>query len=273
MSLKAALHIEITLRNGKTVLKKAFCTQPYKLADVTEDRRSTALKLMIRSSSPGILDGDDYDIRIDMAEGCSLEIETQSYQRLFQMKHGAVQSMAVVMRKNSFFTYLPHPSVPHRGSVFRTKNDVHLSEGCSLIWGEIISGGRKLNGELFAFSLYHTLTKIFKDKKLVVKENLLMKPAETNISGIGFLEGFSHQSTLIYLNEMADSSELTTVLVNELKQHTGISFGVSALPVTGILVRMLGNKGEQLFSLQNKLAACIQDFQRRGGVKKEAYVV
>ena len=67
MPLKAALHIETALRNGKTILKKAFCTQSFKLADVTEDRRRTALRLMMRSSSPGILDGDDYEIRIEVA--------------------------------------------------------------------------------------------------------------------------------------------------------------------------------------------------------------
>ncbi len=37
-----------------------------------------------------------------------------------------------------------------------------------------------------------------------------------------------------------------------------ITFGISSLPVNGLIFRILGQKGEQLFNYNNKIAALIQ---------------
>ncbi len=36
-----------------------------------------------------------------------------------------------------------------------------------------------------------------------------------------------------------------------------ITFGISMLPVNGLIIRMLGYKGEQLFDLNNRIASFI----------------
>ena len=56
------------------------------MANITEDKTGATLQLMLMSSSPGILDGDEYKIKIELEENCSLQLHTQSYQRLFNMK-------------------------------------------------------------------------------------------------------------------------------------------------------------------------------------------
>src|SRR5215213_4545647 len=211
----AELHIQTALQNGKTILKNSFRTQPFRLADITEDRTDKTLRLMMMSSSPGILDGDEYNIRVELGKDCSVELETQSYQRLFNMKVGAVQEMKVSMEKNSSFVFLPHPSVPHDSSIFTARNKIYLSKGCSLIWGEVLTSGRKLSGENFLFSKYHNLTEIFLNEKLVVKENLLMAPKIIDVNAIGQLEGYTHQASLIYINETV-STAVAIKKINEL---------------------------------------------------------
>jgi urease accessory protein len=242
----ANLHIQTGLRNERTYLKNSFCTAPFKVADVTEDRSSKALKLMIMSSSPGVLDGDEYFIRIELAEKTSLELETQSYQRLFTMQRGASQSMEVHMREGSSFTFLPHPTVPHEASHFTGTNKIFLSRQCNLKWGEILTCGRKLKGEAFRFTQYQNTTEVFLNDRLIIKENLLIKPDSINVSAIGQLEGYTHQATLIYLNETVAIGDLITATSKLLALENQITFGISALPVNGLIVRLLGNKGEQL---------------------------
>lgn len=258
MPLNAVLDLETGFRNGKTVLQKSFCTQPFKIANITEDKSSENLKLMLMSSSPGILDGDSYNLNVTIGNGCSLALTTQSYQRLFQMQNGASQELQVVMGESSSFIYLPHPVVPHRDAVFTSKSKIFLADACTLLWGEVINCGRKLNGEVFQFSSYHNLTEIYLNKRLVVKENILLKPQQTSLSAIGQLEGFSHQATLLYLNEEAAVAPLLEILVMELEKEDNIAFGVSALPVNGLVVRLLGHKAEQLFQLLQTLAEMTQ---------------
>ena len=251
----AKLQIQTALYKGKTILKNAFCSQPFKLADITEDRSEKTLRLMMMTSSPGILDGDEYNIQIEVEEDCSVELETQSYQRLFNMKEGASQVMEIKMAKRSSFIFLPHPSVPHESSVFTAKNKIYLSEGCSLIWGEVLTSGRKLSGENFLMSKYHSLTEIFLDGKLIVKENLLMAPKTIDVTTIGQLEGYTHQASFIYINE-AFLINPTIEKINELLAgEKEICFGVSALQVNGIIVRLLGYKGEQLYYCLKKIAS------------------
>src|SRR3954467_12348453 len=96
----AKLHIQTAVKGSKTVIKDRFFTPPFKLANVTEDRREDRLKLVMMSSSPGILEGDEYEIKIRLEKGSSLLLQTQSYQRLFSMKTGAGQCMEVVMETN-----------------------------------------------------------------------------------------------------------------------------------------------------------------------------
>ena len=250
----AKLQIQTALYKRKTILKNAFCSQPFKLADITEDRSKNTLSLMMRTSSPGILDGDEYNIQIVLEEDCSVELETQSYQRLFNMKEGASQSMEINMAKRSSFVFLPHPSVPHESSVFTAKNKICLSDGCSLIWGEVLTSGRKLSGENFLMSKYHNRTEIFLNGKLIVKENLLMAPKMIDVATMGQLEGYTHQASFIYINE-AFLIKPTQEKINELLAgEKEICFGVSALQVNGIIVRLLGYKGEQLHDCLKKIA-------------------
>ena len=243
----AQLNIQAAVKSDRTYLKNVFYTTPLKLANITENKKAHLLQLMLMSSSPGILDGDQYKIQIDLEEGSAVKLYSQSYQRLFNMKESANQTMTVNMAAGSSFCYLPHPVVPHKQSSFFATNKIYLSSNCSLVLGEIITCGRKLNGEVFSFLKYHAITEIFLNNNLVVKENLLMQPALTNLNAIGQLEGFTHQASLIYLDETAEHVSLSKSLHEYLSLQEEIIFGVSMAPVSGLVIRVLGQKAEQLY--------------------------
>lgn len=249
----AKLHIETILKSGITCLKQSYFTPPFKVANITEDKRSPSLQLVLMSSSPGILDGDEYELKIELEENSSLQLYTQSYQRLFNMKKGAKQLMEVNLHKGSSFVYLPHPSVPHENSVFIASNKFFLSTGCRLMWGEILTCGRKLskgllsgNDEIFRFSKYHSITEVFIEHKLIIKENLLMKPSVIDPNVIGQLEGFTHQASFIFLDEKTDCIDAADTIHEYLSLQREIVFGITAAPANGLIIRLLGYKAEQL---------------------------
>ena len=121
--MNSELHIHVAVKNGISFLKKAFFTTPFKVMNITEDKKSEQLDLMLMSSSPGILEGDAYEIKIEVEKGCSIQLHTQAYQRLFTMKTGATQQMTVHIADNASFIFLPHPSVPHEQSTFTSRNN------------------------------------------------------------------------------------------------------------------------------------------------------
>jgi urease accessory protein len=250
----AKLYIQTALRNSITCLKENYFTPPFKVTNITEDKNSKKLHLMLMNSSPGILDKDEYEVKIDLGEGSSLQLHTQSYQRLFNMKTGATQLVEVYLQKGASFIYLPHPSVPHENSVFRAKNKILLQNDCRLIWGEILTCGRKLNGEVFLFSQYHNITEVFMNNKLVIKENLLIQPYIVDPNGMGQLEGYTHQASFIYMDEKADCNNAADMIHDYLSSKAEIVFGVTTAPVNGLIIRILGYKAEQLHN-------CLKEIQ------------
>ncbi|HEV7621502.1 MAG TPA: urease accessory protein UreD [Flavisolibacter sp.] len=243
----SVLEIETCIKKDRTILKKGFCTQPFKLAAIREEHEQKYLNLVLMSSSPGILDGDEYSFNFHLGKETSLHFETQSFQRLFQMKKGASQKTEIHMEKGSTLQYLPHPVVPHFESKFSGKNLIYLSDNCNLMLGEIITSGRKLNGESFNFSSYQSKTEVFFNNNLIIKENVVLMPAVTNIQRVGQMEGYSHQASLICIIDIPINN-LKKEINKQLVSQKDILFGMSQLQVNGLIIRILGNKGEQLYS-------------------------
>lgn len=212
---------------------------------------------MIMSASPGILDGDAYDIKLILAEQSHVHLTTQSYQRLFTMTRQAAQHFEAHLAPHTTLIYLPHPLVPHVLSSFSAQNHIFLSTHCTLIWSDILTCGRKLTGEIFKFTKLHSMTQVYLNNRLVIKENILLEPATMCLEAIGQLEGFSHQGSLIYINELADVGKLTKEIHAFLSREADILFGISELPINGLIVRILGQKAEQLYDSIKTLASIL----------------
>ena len=93
--------------------------------------------------------------------------------------------------------------------------------------------------------------------KLVIKENLLIEPAIINVHTLGQLEGFTHQASLIYLHPTTEVKSLSELVNEVLSKQNGIVFGVTAAPVNGLIIRILGHKAEQLHDCLKMIGALL----------------
>lgn len=252
--MKKVLDIETVCKSGSASLKRSYAAHPYKIADITEDRTGCLLELMVMSSSPGVLDGDHYQTHVHVGSGTCLSLRTQSYQRLFCMKSSASQRMDVRLEAGAGFSFIPHPVVPHTSSSYYAGNNIFLAGDARLKWGEVVTCGRKMNAEAFLFNSFQSLTEIYVDEKLVIRDNLIMKPATTNVHGTGLLEGFTHQASLFIIDNRMNAAVTLGEIHEWLSTHADICFGVSALPVAGVVIRILGSKAERLHALLQAIA-------------------
>ncbi len=257
--MKSELQIEVASRAGKTYLKRSYCTQPFKLADTTEDKGNGSLHLMIRSSSPGILDGDEYEITLDLDKNAHLQVQTQSYQRLFRMQHGASQTMMVKLAAGSSLHYIPHPTVPHQQSILKSCTRIYLAENTRLIWGEILTCGRKYSGEVFAFDTFHNLIQIYRGQRLILKDQILLRPAAQPVVALGQFEQYTHQATFIFLQEQAEIISLLDVVQEYISGQKNVAYGISQTAFPGFMLRLLGHSAEQLYTCLQAVGAILQD--------------
>jgi urease accessory protein len=174
------------------------------------------------------------------------------------MKQGATQQLTVQLADDSAFCFLTHPTVPHEQSIFTTHNNFYLSNNHQFIFGEVLTCGRKLNGEVFLFSKYHSITQIFINNKLVIKENLLMQPSFINVHAIGQLESFTHQASMIYLQPNVDCKILQSTIIELLSTEKNMELGITAAPVNGLIIRLLGHGAAQLYNCLQRVAVILQ---------------
>jgi urease accessory protein len=247
------LQINTAARNSKTYLQHCYFTRPFKVADIS-GQHTAELHLTLMSASPGILDGDEYDMKVNVAAGTSLHLYTQSYQRIFQMKSGAKQLFSVHLGAGSSFFYLPHPSVPHENAVFTAVNKIQMDKGSRLLWGEIITCGRKLSGEVFRCRHFQSTTEVRYEGKLVFKDVILLEPAQIPAGEIGQWEEYTHQGSLYWQDLSVDAEEMAAEVYDLLSAEPGTRSGVSKTAAGAILVRVLGQGGEQLYQLFKKIA-------------------
>jgi len=258
MALKHQIQITTAFKNGGTFLKDSFHSHPFKVANITENKKEDLLRLMITSSSPGVLNGDQNHFDITLEENASLHLTTQGFHRIFSNATAASQSVSVRMANNASFIFLPHPTVPHAASQYLSTNHIDLQKKHFLIWSETITCGRKLSGEEFKFIKFQNITQIYLDGKLAINENVILEPSREPFHRIGQLEGFTHQSSLLFLNDVVDMSQVAVEANHFLSEKKDIIFGISRLPVNGLIFRILGQKGEKLFEYNNKIALLIR---------------
>ncbi|MDX1774649.1 urease accessory protein [Oceanihabitans sediminis] len=245
--------IETGLYQERTILKDTYFTPPFNVVEIREDKTNPLMEVMIMSSSPGFFNLDDYKIEINVKTDTLLNLQTQSYQRVYDTPDGARQEMKVIIEEDAYFSHVPHPSVPHKGAIFESKNNINLAKNSVLIWGEILACGRKLNGESFAFTKYSSLTEIYREGKLFYKDNLYLKPSAVDFKTLGQYETFTYQANFVSIDPFHSAKDRMAFISTVLAEEEDILFGVSQLSEDACALRVLGNSGEQLFSALKKI--------------------
>ncbi|SDF92389.1 urease accessory protein [Dyadobacter soli] len=243
-------------------MKDVFVSPPFRVVPVGQTMSDDAAYLMVMSSSPGILDGDHYDLMVQVEENAQLQLQSQSYQRLFTMVGGASQLMRVALADHSAFSYVPHPIVPHTDSTFKGITRVEMGEDCSLLMSEIITCGRKHHGEVFRFTHFQNLIEVRHRNRLILKDNVLLQPDLMQLGSLGQLEGYTHQGTLIYINTQKQPvEELIEHFYEMLDAEKDMQCGISRIQHDGFVVRCLGNGGEQIYNCFQRIQNFIWEEQ------------
>ncbi len=263
---KSELKVSTGILDGYHRLMDKYHTTPFGLLRI--DSRAPYdpwLRYMIRSSAPGILAGDLYEMDFNVADNTKLGLETQAYSRVYEMNNGgaAWQNTRVNVGENALLHYIPHPLVPHKDSDFEANNTIKIKKSSQLIWGEILTCGRKAyeahgkDGEVFIFKRLMNSTEIFIEDRLVFKDKLLFEPSNEGLDTLGQMEGYTHQGTLfIYQDKVSgdDIYEFIKKLIEEESEIDKMEFGMTTTVVEDArVVRILGTGAEQLYGVLKKI--------------------
>lgn len=154
-----------------------------------------------QTASPGILAGDTQEHKIIVENGASLEIVSQSFEKIFKMEDGerGERKISASVGEGAALIYAPNPCIPFAKSNFVSSTKISLAKGARLIYEDCICAGRVACGEIFDFTTYKNLIEIRREEKLIFRENNFFEGGEKkNLlqSEVSFGH-FTHSGTML----------------------------------------------------------------------------
>lgn len=247
--MQGCLKLVVGVKNACSYMEDLYFSAPFKVMNISPPKVSY-LDLMVMSSSPGMLDQDNYEIDIRLKEGSRLNLFNQAYQRIYPSSAGTVQNQVISLASGSTLIYLSTPLVPHRDAHFTSRSRISLADNATLIIGEILTCGRLSQEHPFAFELLKLdFEVIFLGEGLIYKERQHIIPVETNSQQMGLYHTFTHQASLYVFNNRWNHALITEELREILLLYPHLAAGVTPSWKYGTVVKVLGYKAEELVQL------------------------
>lgn len=250
------LKLAIAQRSGKNVARSQFhegalrILRPHYL-----DGDSGHLTYTVVNPGGAYFGADSYLLDIELDDAAALTLTTQSATKVYRTPQGpAVQEMNIRLGRAAYFEYVPDQLIVYREGEYRQKTDVLMDASSTLVLSEVVTPGWSPEGTLFAYEGLSMRTEIRvtdgeKTRRLAL-DYLRVKPSEeSDISGVGVMEGFSHTGQLFIAN-----AHITDELIETVHSYIAESETCSGLSVVGT-DRTFGVRGLAVRSLAHSTAA------------------
>lgn len=265
------LKIKASLNSaGKTVLEDQFFTAPFKIMKPFA-RDDGGITVYQQSASAGIMAGDQQKHDFFVNDSATLELVSQSFEKIFKMDDGAVAVRNIVAQVGSgaLFVYTPLPCMPFAGSAFESKTVISLKDSTSrLVYADCICCGRKAHGEAFDYRYYKNLVEIRRERdcKLIYRDNTIFEGSDCGLfpERKAFMQTpvmygqYSHSGTMLLFGFGVKPADLfaplglepkllyTTQNLEEAEKTAVPQVSVTQTEGSGIAIRVLANSAEQV---------------------------
>lgn len=240
---KATGALSLTFRRkstGKTYIADQYFKIPMQIMPPHyQDEDGTAFVYLLNTGG-GVLHNDRYMTELVAEEDSRVLITSPSSNKLYKMEDGHAELINRITVKNgAVMEYLPEHNVPYAKSRTYQETEFYLDKGATLIASDMVTAGRVSMGEVFQYDLYASRTKIYVDGKLKVYDNSRMDPAATDMSKLGYMEGYLTNGTIYVYSEDIDDG--LPKMLNAMEHNGNVVFAAGKIDDSLMIIRFLGN--------------------------------
>ncbi|MBN3859624.1 MAG: urease accessory protein UreD [Neisseriaceae bacterium] len=246
------LNVEYCHQTQKSVLKRCYTTAPYKFFSIPyeEINQQGFLYGMLMSSSPGVLGNDEFNIDIQLGENSALFFDTQAFNRILSMsKHQqGSQKMNIYCKNNTFFHYLPRPTVLQKNANYVQETNLYLEDDTKILLGEIVTTGRTGCNESYLFEYFFSKISIYFHDKKILEDKLNWQPGKMDLTQKGQMHHFSHLLSLYFFDTSVILKPLLIERLHELITPLSkqIEYGISQIHDNGMVIKAVAKNFQDL---------------------------
>lgn len=252
------LILSLENRAGKTVARNVYFQGAFKVMRPIYHDDSGKVCYYLLNPGGGYLDGDRYRMDITAEPDARVTLTTQGATKVYKTpKDHAYQETTLTLKAGSYLEYLPDPLITYKDATYRQKNIVHIERGATFLYTDILTPGWSPDGEPFTFDSVRLINEIYVDGKPAVFDNIRLSPADQQVSGLGFMEGYTHLGSMIAVGEQTTDILVDALheLLAESSEGDQVRFGISRLAVPGFSIRILAHSTGRIEKMLN---ACHQ---------------
>ena len=255
-SPRGVLELVISERGGRSIASRQFhegalrVLRPHYLDD------SGQVCYVVVNPGGAYLGADLYVLDVEVGDGADLLLTTQSATKIYRTPESfAEQRMTVRLGEGSRLQLAPDQVIAYREASYRQNTHITVRPTSSLVMAEVITPGWSPDGASFRYEELRLRNEIHVQTdggtRLLALDNLLIRPPLDDITGTGFMEGYSHLGSLVVADARVDQALADELhqLAEKFDAYTGISLSATMDGITALVLRSLSNSTEKLNTL------------------------
>ena len=213
----------------------------------------------------GYLGDDLYEVGYDGGPDSSALLTTQSATKVYRTPQGpARQIQRFALGPGARLECVPDQLIAYEDARFHQSTDVSLAAGASLVTAEVVTPGWSETGQPFRYQEVRLFTRVWLESRLLLWDNLVLKPGSSDPTGMGWFDGHSHLMSLTAVHPGLDGDTIDIVR-DTISDFPDVHAGCSQLQGPGLVVRALGSSSGELAGLASVIGARLRTEQTGQG--------
>lgn len=253
--MNSRLLLETDVKYEKTQIRNLYFTAPYKVMSPFMDGKHMDVVQM--SSSAGLLSGDTFDAEFYFGEGSDVTYLSQSYDKIFDTKDDmAKKKVTITLKESAKVKYMPYPVIPFANSNYLCTNHVFLDAYSCFLYCDIFTCGRTGMGEYYKMKRFESKTKIYINQQLDYVDHTLIDPAVFQYQSLGMWNHYTHNGMLYLYDRDFEKLKALIPQIQRIARGQSLRNGITTTN-KALLIRTLGNRGEDMYQFYKKIADII----------------
>ncbi len=257
---RGRLELGVSVRGGRSVASRQFHEGALRVLRPHYLDESGQVCYVMVNPGGAYLGADLFVVEVEVGAGADLLLTTQSATKVYRTPGSfAEQRMNIKLGEGARLELMPDQLIAYREASYRQNTHISLHPTSCLVMAEVITPGWSPDGASFRYEEVRLRNEIWMESdsgtRLLALDNLLIRPPDNDVTGMGFMEGFSHLGSLVVVDPRVDQGLADDLdrIAKEFDAYTGVSLTATLAGSTGLVLRSLSNSTEELNKL---LGAC-----------------
>ena len=240
------LRLHFTDIQQQTSLQESFFRPPLQVMRAITDAAG-CMVIYILSPTGGVVQGDQYDLRIVLEPHTHALITTIAATKVYRMPDDcATQHVHIEVGEGAILEFLPDALILFKDADYHQHMDVTLHNGAVCLLQDIVLGGRVARDEVLQFRRFSNRIRVQDAQGLLLVDTMDFSPTAEDIERSGLLDGFPCWASWYMLGDLSawnlDAAQFCqTHHVVESPHAIG---SMSTLYRNGLVARMLSHRLE-----------------------------